>query len=65
MAPFAKWIIIENSPQRVVDEIQYFTKYQGERKELVNKSYEWVKTQTWEKVVSMYLNLWRFNDLNH
>jgi len=65
MSPFARWIIIENSPQRVADKIQYFTKHRKEREVLVNKSYEWVKTQTWEKIVSVYLSLWRFNDLNH
>ncbi len=59
MAPFGKWIIIENSPQRVVDKILYLTQHQKEREELVNKSYEWVEKQTWEKVTSMYVDLWR------
>jgi len=65
MSPFAKWVVIGNSPLEIADKIFYFSKHQVEKEKIIDSGYEWVKTQTWEKVVSLYLSLWHFNDLNH
>jgi len=65
MSPFAKWIVIKSSAKDLADKIFYFIKHQEEKEKIANTAFEWVKTQTWEKIVSVYLNLWHFNDLNH
>jgi len=65
MSPFAKWVVIESSPKDLANRIIYFVNHRDEKEKMINKGYEWVKTQTWEKVVSLYLSLWHFNDLNH
>jgi len=59
MSPFAKWIIIENSPEKIIEKIHYFMKHQKEKKEILDIAYSWVKMQTWEKVISIYLQLWK------
>jgi len=59
MAPFAKWIVIESSPKKLADKILYVVNHQDEKEKMINKGYEWVKTQTWDKVVDEYLKLWR------
>jgi len=65
MAPFAKWIVIGNSPEGLVDKILYLLRHQEKKEIITNSAYNWVKTQTWGKVLGKYLSLWRFNDLNH
>ena len=59
MSPFAQWIVIESSPEGLADKIIYFLKYQEKKKIITNSAYNWVKTQTWEKVVDKYLSLWK------
>ncbi|MBL7150305.1 glycosyltransferase family 4 protein [Candidatus Microgenomates bacterium] len=58
MAPFAKWIIIEKNPKKLQEKIKYYFSHPEEEKKLVNKAYNWVKGQTWEKVTNIYLKLW-------
>ncbi len=58
MAPFAKWIIINKSAEQLADKIQYFIQYWYKKNRIVDKAYEWVKSQTWKNIVSTYLNLW-------
>jgi len=59
MAPFAKWIIIEKNPKKLQGKIKYYFSHPEEEKKLVNKAYNWVKGQTWEKVTNIYLKLWK------
>lgn len=58
MAPFAKWIVAENSPKILAEKIKYYLKHPEEEKKLVGEGYNWVQQQTWDKVVSLYLKLW-------
>lgn len=58
MAPFAKWIVIGNSPEGLVDKILYLLKHQEKKEIITNTAYNWVKTQTWEKVLGIYIELW-------
>ncbi len=58
MSPFSKWIIIESSPKKLAGKMKYFIQHEEEREKLVNKSYEWVRKQTWEKVLGIYIDLW-------
>jgi len=59
MSPFAKWIIIENSPEKLVRKIKYFIGHLEDRMRLVNKAHKWVKDQTWDNVVKLYVKLWK------
>ncbi len=61
MAPFAKWIIIEDSARKLAERIQYYRDHRKEAEKLIDGGYNWVREQTWEKVVGMYLKLWRLN----
>ncbi len=61
MAPFAKFIVIENSPVKLAEEVIFYLNNAKKVDELVNKGYDWAKKQTWEKVVNTYLKLWEFN----
>lgn len=62
MAPFAKYIIIESDPQRLSEKVLYFLKNKMEEKKIISQAYDWVKDQTWEKLVQDYLGLWRKTD---
>lgn len=59
MAPFAKWIIIENSSEKLVEKILYYKRYKNAGKILVDNAYNWAKDQTWDKVTNLYLKLWK------
>ena len=65
MSPFEKWIVIENSPEKIAEKIKYFVKHQKKKNKIVNRACEWVKTQTWNRVADEYLNLWHSNDAYH
>ncbi len=56
MAPFAKWITIVDSADQIVDQVQNL-KSTNRKVEL---AYNWVKGETWEKVIDIYLKLWKF-----
>lgn len=58
MSPFAKFIIIENSVEMLKKKVLYFLSHQKEAERLKNKGYDWVKNQTWDNVVKIYLKLW-------
>ncbi len=58
MTPFAKYMVIESSPQNLVKKIKYFQTHPKEKKELVDKAYKWVQSQTWENVANQYEKLW-------
>ncbi|MFH1833085.1 MAG: glycosyltransferase family 4 protein [Candidatus Levyibacteriota bacterium] len=59
MAPFAKFVIISNSEKELAEKVLFFLKNPDKEKELVDDAFNWVKNQTWEKVLQTYLNLWK------
>lgn len=59
MMPSAKWMIIEKDPQILAEKIKYYLTHPEEEKKLVEAAYQWVRGQTWEKVVEIYLKLWQ------
>lgn len=59
MAPFAKWIVIESEPKKLTEKIKYYLNHPEEEEKLVEKAYNWVKNQSWDKVVELYLKLWK------
>lgn len=46
-------------PQKLAEKVEYFLKHPEEEKLLVERGYNWAKEQTWEKVVDLYLGLWK------
>ncbi len=60
MAPFARWIVAESSPKKLAEKVEYYLKHPEEEKKLVEEGYNWIQQQTWDKVVEIYLRLWRF-----
>lgn len=58
MTPFSKFMIIENSPEKLADKVLYYLNHQKEAEELKRKAFDWAKDQTWENVVKIYYQLW-------
>lgn len=59
-SPFAEFIIIENSAEKIAEKVNYYFNHQKEASLLINKAYEWVKNESWTKVVKSYTELWGF-----
>ncbi|MBI2028533.1 MAG: glycosyltransferase family 4 protein [Candidatus Levybacteria bacterium] len=64
MSPFAKYIIVARNSKKLSDAVFYFLNNPNEEKKMLNKAYNWVNKQTWEKVTDTYLNLWGFKTEN-
>ena len=58
MSPFAKYIIIVNSADKVAEKVIYLLKNPDEAKNTIEKGFNWVKNQSWENVSEIYLKLW-------
>jgi len=56
MAPFADFISISKDKEEISKNLKDFIN--GKSKIDVEKVYDWVKTQTWGKMVDTYLKLW-------
>lgn len=59
MAPFAKWIVIEKDPKKLAEKVAIYLNNPVKEKEMTDSAYLWVKEQTWEKMVTTYLTLWK------
>lgn len=58
MTPFAKWIALVDSAEDLVAKMLYFRKHLKEERKLVERAYQWVIEQTWDKVSNIYITLW-------
>lgn len=61
MTPFAAWMIIEKSPEKIVERIDELLQNPKKEEKMTSSSYNWVKKQSWEKLVDTYLTLWGNN----
>lgn len=52
LSPFAKWIVIESDPEKIVQAVLSKSKVYVEAK-------KWARSQTWENMVELYLKLWQ------
>lgn len=59
LAPFAPYVVIESSPQKTIEKIEYYRKHRKEMKEVIERGYDWVQKQTWEKYTEENLALWK------
>ena len=58
LTPFKKWIISSNSSSDIAETIADFSNNNSKYQKMIEEGYNWVKTQTWEKVTNSYLELW-------
>ncbi|GDX61908.1 glycosyl transferase [Candidatus Levyibacteriota bacterium] len=63
MAPFASFIIIENSHQKLAEKVAFFIKNPTLEAYKIEEGYKWVKNQTWDSVVKLYLKLWNKHNI--
>lgn len=61
MAPFTKFIIIENDPKRLAYQVEKIINNPDIEQEMIKNAYEWVRKQTWEEMINIYISLWRRN----
>ena len=59
MAPYAKFIIIVDTPEKLSEKIIYYLEHPGEEKKLIEKAFNWVQGQSWGKMAGLYLKLWK------
>ena len=62
MAPYAKWIIIEKEPAMIAKRIEELLNNPEKEKKMVESAYRWVKKQSWEEMVRVYLKLWGYRE---
>jgi glycosyltransferase involved in cell wall biosynthesis len=59
MTPFADYISISKDSEEIEKELERYLTNEELKNEKINKAYLWVKTETWEKMVNLYLQLWK------
>lgn len=59
MVPYSKFIVLEESPEKIAEKVIHYMKNPNESEILVEKAYEWVKDKNWESIVNIYLKLWK------
>ena len=59
LSPFAPFMVITNNPKDLSDKLHYYRKHPEEESILIEEAYSWVQEQTWEKMVTTYLDLWK------
>lgn len=58
MAPFAKFISISKNSKELSGKIEWYFKNEQKRSEMIEGGFNWVKNQTWKKMVFMHVDLW-------
>lgn len=59
LGPLKDFVVLVSSPGELKAKVNYFLAHPKEEKEIVDKAFEWVQNQTWEKIVNSYLELWK------
>ncbi|MEJ2348125.1 MAG: hypothetical protein P8Y17_02945, partial [Patescibacteria group bacterium] len=61
--PFAKWMIIGNSENELLNKIEIYARDNEKAGFVITRAYNWVKKRTWKELAKVYLTLWqkRFN----
>lgn len=59
LAPFVRFIIIEKYPEKIAERMIDLLNNPAKEKKMVDAAYTWVEKQTWEKMVDLYLKLWK------
>lgn len=59
MAPFAKYISISKDGNEIAENLEGYLS--GNKITNTQKAYDWVKTETWDKMADTYLKLWKLD----
>jgi glycosyltransferase involved in cell wall biosynthesis len=59
LAPYASNIIICSSAEELAKKVLYYLEHPEKEQELIERSYRWIKNQTWENLTQTYLALWQ------
>ncbi|MBI4097669.1 MAG: glycosyltransferase family 4 protein [Candidatus Levybacteria bacterium] len=59
MSPFARFIVIAQTSEKLARKVTFFLNNPIQQEKFVNAGFSWVKDQTWENVLQIYLSLWR------
>lgn len=59
MTPFKDYIVIGRSAKEIARKVMYYLAHPQEEKTLTEKAYIFAKKQTWDRVVTVYLGLWK------
>ncbi len=60
MTPFSNFISISASEKEIFNNMKYFLHNPKLMKEKIDKGYDWVENQTWDKVCETYFKLWHW-----
>lgn len=58
LTPFKKYIISTLNPVQLLKYFKYYNNHTEMTNKIIERGYEWVKLQSWEKLVDLYLKLW-------
>jgi glycosyltransferase involved in cell wall biosynthesis len=58
MSPFAKFIVIEKDPEQIKKKIIHYLENTQDAKKITERGHDWAKENTWDKITTLYLNLW-------
>lgn len=61
MAPYAKFIIIAKDASEITRKVQFVLNHPKLEKQMVESAYIWVKNQTWENMIELYMKLWKMD----
>ncbi len=61
MTPFTKYISISKDYKELSSSIEHFLENKSEKEKMINNGYGWVKNQTWENMINIYLKLWKID----
>ena len=59
MAPFAKYISISKDISELSNQIGYYLRNGKKRNQMVDQGFSWVKNQTGENLINLYIDLWK------
>lgn len=59
MSPFAKFVIKGDDPQKLAEKIIFYINQKHFAEKLITAGYTWAEKQTWDEVITIYLNLWK------
>jgi len=58
LTPFSKYIVSSTSSGELYKKFKYYERKPKSAEKVIEQGYNWVKTQTWENMLSNYFKLW-------
>lgn len=62
MNPFTNYVITGGSSDEISKKVLFYLKNKEEEKKLLGAAFDWVKNQSWDNVVNIYVSLWSGNN---